>query len=580
VGAMRLRNCAQLGVLLALLVPFSPGTLKAQTISNKRITGSPYVELDSWIYPALERLAAFHYIATEVLGMRPWTRAECSTLVEEAGDQIRTRQSNSSEASGLYDMLSKEFQPERDAAAGESKAAIHLESLYSRTTGIAGQPLNDSYHFGQTIINNYGRPYQEGLNSDDGFSGWATAGRFVLYVRGEYQRSPGAAAYPLSVRQAIATADRNPLQPAIPFQAVSRFTLLDTYAAMNLAGWDFAIGKQSLWWGPGEGGALLVSNNAEPIYMARASRITTFRLPWIFRRLGPMKADAFFGKLSGNEFPSGPLIHGVKVSFKPTPIFELGITATSEFGGAGRPVTAAAIWNSYFSSNSSSDYGASSNPGKRTIGIDFSYKIPFAGITLYDDVLVPMDNPTSFDTGTSPFNDFQRAAMRPGIYAPRVPGLRKLDFRTEAVYTDPLTPRSVGGHYIYWNDYYHDLYTNDGNIIGDWIGREGMGFQSWSTYWFTARSSLQFGYRHAKVAADFIPGGETLNDGSVKLNWQTPHSVTLSLFVQYERWLAPLLAPTPQSNWTANMQIDFQPDGWNLPLRSFKRPLSAQSNNH
>jgi hypothetical protein len=574
---MRLRRFAQLGLLLTLLLAYSAGRIEAQAIGdhNKRISGSPYVELDSWIYPALERAAALGYIATEVLGMRPWTRIECATLVAQAGKQISARSFNPPEISGLYDALSKEFQPDLDAAEGESRGTIHLESLYATTTGIAGPPLNDSYHFGQTIINNYGRPYQRGFNSADGFSGWATAGRFVLYVRGEFQHSAAAPAYSLAVRQAIATVDQNPLQPATPFRAVSRFALLDTYAAANLAGWDLAFGKQSLWWGPGEGGALLFSNNAAPIYMARASRVVPFTPPWIFHWIGPMKLDTFFGKLSGNEFPSGPLIHGVKVSFKPTPNFELGISATSEFGGAGRPITPAAIWNSYFSSSSSSDYAANTNPGKRSIGIDFSYKLAFVGMTLYDDVLLPMDNPTNFDTSRSPLQDFQRAAMRPGIYMPRVPRFHKLDFRIEAVYTNPPTPRSVGGQYIYWNDYYHDLYTNEGNLIADWIGREGMGFQSWSTYWLTARSSLQFGYRHSKVAADFIPGGETLNDGSVKLNWGGPRSLNLSLFVQYEKWFVPLLAPTPRSNWTANVQINFLPDGLSFPLRSRGRPPST-----
>jgi hypothetical protein len=292
-------------------------------------------------------------------------------------------------------------------------------------------------------------------------------------------------------------------------------------------------------------------------------------MPWIFRRLGPVKVDVFAGKLSGNEFPPGPLIHGIKVSVQPTRNLEFGFTETSELGGAGRPLTPLALWNSYFSFHSSSDYAADANPGKRTLGLDFSYKIPFARnrLTLYDDVLLPVANPTSLDTSPSPLYVFQRAAMRPGIYLPRLPVLHKLDFRTEAVYTDPPTARSTGGRYIYWNDFYHDLYTNQGNLIGDWIGREGMGFEGWTTYSFTARSSLQLGYRHAKVAGDFIPGGETLNDGSVRLAWRAPRSLTVSTFVQFENWFAPLLASTPQSNWTASVQISFQPDGWSYPLR-------------
>ena len=47
--------------------------------------GSPYVPLDSWVYPALDRMAAMGYIHNEYLGLRPWTRAECAELVDEVG---------------------------------------------------------------------------------------------------------------------------------------------------------------------------------------------------------------------------------------------------------------------------------------------------------------------------------------------------------------------------------------------------------------------------------------------------------------------------------------------------------------
>jgi len=93
----------------------------------------------------------------------------------------------------------------------------------------------------------------------------------------------------------------------------------------------------------------------------------------------------------------------------------------------------------------------------------------------------------------------------------------ELDFRPEAVYTDPPTPRSYAGQYIYYSNFYHDLYTNKGYIIRGWIGRMAKGFQGWTTYWFSPRTSLQVGHRHTYVASDFIPHGETLNDGSAKV---------------------------------------------------------------
>jgi hypothetical protein len=534
-------------------------TTGAAPDDKPRSVGSPYVELDSWIYPAIERLAALGYIHSEFLGMRPWTRIECARLVQKAVAEIDSGGAVPSAASQLQTELKKEFQAELDALGGAKERSIRLESVYGNLMGISGTPLNDSYHFGQTIINNYGRPYEGGFNSDDGISGYATDGRFTVYFRGEYQHAPSAPAYSLAVRQAIATADNNPLLPPTPVATTNQFELLDTYASANVANWNLAFGKQSLWWGPGDDGALLFSDNAAPIYMFRASRIAPFRLPWIFRWLGPMKVDLFYGKLSGNQYPPRPMIHGEKISFKPTENLELGFSRTTEFGGVGRALTAGAFFNSYVSFTSSGGYSASQNPGKRTGGFDFNYKVPFARnwLTLYADAL-SADDP-------SPLDAPRRAALSPGIYMPRLPGLPKLDLRVEAVYTDTpaADPRPVGGEYVYYEGFYHDLYTNDGNLIGSWIGRQGQGFQAQSTYWFSPRSTLQFGYRHAKVASSFIPGGETLNDGSAKLDWWIRHDLSVSAFVQYEKWLAPILAPTAQTNWTSSVEVTFWPRSWN-----------------
>ena len=43
---------------------------------------STYVELDSWVYPALERLAAQGVIPYEFLGLRPWTRRAIFQMLE------------------------------------------------------------------------------------------------------------------------------------------------------------------------------------------------------------------------------------------------------------------------------------------------------------------------------------------------------------------------------------------------------------------------------------------------------------------------------------------------------------------
>ena len=534
----------------------STGNESVEKTQNSQTLASPYVPLDSWIYDDIERLAALGYIHTEFLGERPWTRTECARLVQEAGETIRQRESQAPEASRLYDALAAEFSIDPDPP--ESSRSMQVESVYTRLLGISGQPLNDSYHFGQTLINDFGRPYQEGFNPVTGFSGWANWGRVALYVRGEYQHSPAAAGYSQGVQDLISQIDLTPVQPARPVPEINQFTLLDTYALTKVANWDLSFGKQSLWWGPNRGGSLLLSNNAEPICMLRVARDIPFTLPGILDRLGPVKMEAFFGQLAGNHFPPRPFFHGERISLKPTENLELGFSRTGEFGGVGRPLTFGSLFNTYFSMKSSFWYPAWDNPGQRNGGFDMSYRVPgLRNWLLVYTTLMSRDDPT-------PLVAFfpVRALMSTGFDVPHFPHLPRLDFRAEAVTTDPRNGGSKSGQFAYWEVFYRDDYTNKNNIIGDWIGRVGTGYQGWSTCWFSPRTSLQFGYRHAQVASTYIPHGGTLNDGSVKLDYQIGGGLTLSAFAQYEQWLLTALAPAPKNNVTGSLQLTYWPQHW------------------
>ena len=47
---------------------------------------------------------------------------------------------------------------------GQEQDGVALDSVYAGITGISGTPLTDGYHFGETIVNNYGRPFEHGAN--------------------------------------------------------------------------------------------------------------------------------------------------------------------------------------------------------------------------------------------------------------------------------------------------------------------------------------------------------------------------------------------------------------------------------
>jgi membrane-associated phospholipid phosphatase len=519
--------------------------------------GSAYVPLDSWVYAAFDRLSGLGYVQTAFAGLRPWTRLECVRLLDEAETALQGRAGDRDGAERLVRSLQAEFALDAGAAAGGRNVSAELESVYTRVTGIAGKPINDSYHFGQTLINDFGRPYQEGFNAVTGVSARAEAGPLAFYVRGEYQHAPSAPAPSLSVAQLVATVDDNPLVPPAPVAARNDFSLLDAYVALNIHNNQFTFGRQSLWWGPGQGGAMMFSDNAAPFYMLRWNHTSPSRLPSFLGFLGPMRTDFFIGKLEGHFYPRSPYISAQKVSFMPTENLEIGFSKASVFGGGGVPLTWRLFSKATFSYDDKSGVGTNLpgvDPGDRRSTFDFRYRIPGLRkrLILYSDSLS--------DDDPSPLASPRRAAINPGIYLTHVPGLPRLDFRVEAANTDPPShPPVPGGMFIYYNSNYHDSHTNGHNLMGSWVGREGRGLQFWSTYWMGGANTVTVGYRNGRISADFIPQGGDVNDFSARAHLALPHDLFLTTSLQYERWNIPALSWQPQSNVTSMFQLTFRP---------------------
>jgi membrane-associated phospholipid phosphatase len=539
--------------------------------------GSPYVPLDSWIYPAFDRLTAMGLVHTGFADMRPWTRLECARQIQEAAEGIAD-ESAGSEATRLYDSLHKEFEVEIGLLEGGTNEELSLESVYTRSTEIAGKPLTDGDHFGQTIINDFGRPEERGFNNVSGMSGWGAYGPLAFYVDGEYQHSPSAPALPLLARQAISQADFSrigglstfPVPPDTPTSEFSEGRFLDTYVALNFSNWQFSYGNQSLWWGPSQGGPLMFSDNAQPLRMFRINRVVPFKMPL----LGPMRIEAFLGQYSGYEFidaASGtgivgqygvslhpqPIDHGERISFKPTSNLEIGISRTTDYGGPGYPLTLHTFLRSLFST-SNTLAGNPDKPGARRSGLDFSYRIPGLrnGMTFYAEGMAEHNE-------ISPLIGPDVAAWLAGIYIPRLPRIPKLDFRVESGYTDPpYSGKDVAYGAFYWDPAWITGFQNAGHLMGSWMGRQGQGTQAWSTYWFNPRNKLQFGYRHQKVSQQFITDGGNLTDANIRGEFRPRTKFTLTAEVQYERWLFPVIQPGVSRDVAASVGIMLEPRRW------------------
>jgi hypothetical protein len=528
---------------------------------------STYVPIESWIYPAIERLAMAGYIQTAFAGLRPWTRMESARLVAEAEEQQVDHQTDldsgkvvDEQMNSLIKDLAGEFALELRQRDGECNRQAAIDSIDSRSTAIAGAPLTDGYHFAQTITNDYGRPYGRGANIYTGISSRAALGSFASYLRVDLQRTAPAVATPSSADAAIAAADFTPAAAAGPVPGFTRGRVIEAYASYTFHNNQLSFGKQALWWGPGKGGPLLFSNNAEPITMLRYDRVSPFELPGFGGFLGPIRVQLFVGRLSGQQFThvgdqtfgqSGvalndqPFINGQKFSFKPSPNLEFSVSRTTIFAGAGAPFTTASFLRSIFSTGNST---GKTDPGDRRVGFDVQYTVP--GLhnllklyvdTFTDDELFPLAYPT-------------HSAWSPGFYVARLPHLPHVDFRAEGY----LTPRRSFPGFYYFNVHYLSGYTSDRQLLGNWIGRESNGYQLWSNWWFSSRSSVQVSTRHQTASDVFLRGG-SLRDLNVSADVALSPHWQLAAAVQQERWSFPLLSTTAKNNLTTTIQLSFHP---------------------
>jgi hypothetical protein len=535
------------------------------------------------------------YVDHVYLGMRPWTRASLSHMLEDIDAQIEDANtygvSTAGDAQDIYAALIYFLHYDAEMQCLTHQGNFHIESVYSVARSISGTPLRDSFHLGSTIINDYGRPYENGINNYTGASGYATAGRFTFYVRGEFQGAPSAAGYSQSLAQALSTIDGTIFlnaatglpynQATIPMGPIATTTngrFIEAYVSAHVLNHEISFGKQDDWLGPGLGGGMAYSNNAENIYSFRINRIEPLDIPLLSRLTGPFRYEFLIGSLRGHTYmpnpanpggtnpnlanvinPGDPWVHLEKISFRPTVNLEFGFERTAIWGGQGHgPITLHTFLKSFFSFASPSGYGkyGRDDPGARFGAFDFSYRLPFVRnwLTLYADSEVHDD--------VSPIDAPHRASWRPGIYLSHVPGIPKLDLRVEAATTDPSSSNGASqyGHFMYWETIQRQGYTNQGQLFGDWIGREDKGGQAWITYHLSGNEWLQVGLRNQKATTYFIPGGTTLNDINFQAVKRIGKDFEINGSFAYEHWKAPIYLTGQQTVTTTTIRLTWFPE--------------------
>ena len=378
------------------------------------VKASTNLDVGDDVYDVLHRLEVEGVIQSGLLTTKPLSRKEIIRLILEA-------ERNSGDRSGLIlgqiEWLKKRF---RDDLVG-AKPIKPLDKVTVRYIHADDEPSELSF-------NNDGDDYDDGSNFRLGFSSRAELDWLSLYVNPE-------------VRYSHSDTD---------------LELVKAYGVLNFLGMDLEIGKDSQWWGPGYHGAILLTNNPEPLTMVKLTNSQPLLLPWILKPLGLFKFTTFVSRLGEDRVVPKPLIWGLRLNLKPNPYIEIGIERTAIFGGKGHPEGFSTWWDVIRGKGDVDNNVA----GDQRAGFDMTLTLPFESQPLQ----IYFEADGEDEAARLP----SKWAYLMGLYLPRVADFEKIGFRAECADNHiPGSPNVWYNHSIWQTGYRYE-----GRIIGHHMGTD------------------------------------------------------------------------------------------------------------
>lgn len=465
----RLAACLPVTVLIVVLlfafflVPVASGT------------SSVNVPLDHWAYGALDKLDGFGLIHSDLPGTRPYTRMEIGRLVKEAlVERANSGKSFPPLLDYFFQKFQEEFKEEIDAwDPGRSQPARSylkpVEEARMRYVFSDGDPRtftkfpDTKYTMNATegtplVYNNDGIIYGQGSNMSLQMS---SSMRLFDVVSGYIE--------PVFIVRQNGGTDANLDQVEAE--------VLRGYGKLTVWNLELEAGKDSMWWGQGRHGELLMTNNAEPLNMIKLSNPTPAILPWYFSYLGPSKFTIFAGQLDDFYVNLAPpkssvqeleLTHvglsGLRFDIKPHPLFEMAFSTAFLFGGNGRPNFS---FGDYVSTLFGF-FGRSASEAAKTdqlASLDFRIQLPWLkNAVLYGEY-------AGEDSGGLEYPEeflFGDVGWLVGLYFPAITDDGRTDLRIEYANDAHRKDSTPGVWYGHWA--YASGYTNQMMFIGHHMG--------------------------------------------------------------------------------------------------------------
>lgn len=469
--------------------------LLAAPCSAYASASSANIPLNSSIYQDLEKLAGLGLIDSSLQAIRPYTYLEAARQVAEARSQVDSGETLPVALellhrleNALHDQLVELHVLDGAAPDSYLKPLRSLELAYVYQDGEpTAYPRTDARQF-PLNTNNFGIDYDNRQNGQLTFTSEARLARFFL----------------LEARPLLAVRE----------QEGTDLRLLEGRVALGLGPFEISVGRQSLWWGQGRHGSLVLTDNAEPLDMLRITNPSPVILPWVFKFLGPFRFDVFWSKLEKDRVVARPYFAGLRFEVKPVPWFELGASRTVIFGGDGRPSVG---WEDFLTILGGKNLSGGSDTSNSLAALDLRLKVPFlAGAEFYGE-LGGEDEANHF---------FSKDAWIIGAYLPRLEPTGRLSLRLE--YAD------LSNSVWYRHSQYRSGYTFEEKILGHQVGGAAKDYYSELRVLFPADIALDLsldfenrGYDQAVKEKHVEPG--------MGVEWQVRSDLSLSANYTYDQ---------------------------------------------
>ncbi len=406
---------------------------------------STNVEINGITYDLLSRLEAEGLIRSGILTTKPLNRKEVARLILEAE---RNSEGESPHILQIITFLKERFRAQIEGA----RYIKPVDTLYGKYV-YSGS--NNSSNTSKLLnYNNYGDLYKKGSNFRFGFSSNVDLGFFSFYINPEFRYSDDDI----------------------------YLTMKRIYGTLDFLGLELELGKDSQWWGPGYHGAMLFSNNPEPMTMIKLGNPHPFLLPWIFKYLGLFKFTTFLTQLEADRAFPEPYFWGLRVNLKPVSYFEIGVERTFFLGGRGEDEDFRAWYKTMtFVNGYDIPKDGPDVPNDQHVGADVKITIPFKWqpFQLYGEIAAE-------DISR---NITIKGGYLAGIYLPRIFNLDTIDLRVEYARTRKI---------LYHHKIYRSGYTYKGRLIGHHMGSDAEDLFVGASLYGTGSTKYSFYYDREK----------------------------------------------------------------------------------